>query len=528
MKRLLVIFSTLIISVATLNAQSTMQNTKKNFSNKVVITPLPVLIIATYDANGNPDAMNAAWGGQCGGKHITFELSAHQTTENIRLKKAFTVSFADKKHVVESDYFGVVSAKQEPNKIAKAGMTVTKSKFVDAPRIEMIIVQEIGKAQLHAGVFLKGSYSRYQASSVAIGGPDVIQYILGRLFLQLDIAALRRRYKAVLDLPGQAARGVGEKRSKLVLKVILSIRLADKVENGQALFILCQPQATTQLLQENRQRFCRSKEQDGVNLRNVNAFVIDIHDEDKTHLAGNETILRAATFFIRRLTGQEHGRNAMLIEIPAHELRVIHRDTEAQALNIVNVCHIFQQRGHNQIRTPLSYHAAQRVDLGQLGFIITTSRPFQLVQIHGIGHTEILEGAQELAINGLWQANLCRNAVVEVAENAFAVHSFRRGSQSQKDLRLIVFQQLLISWRGRVVELVHDDVIIEIRRGLFRKVLAVKGLDGHKKMVDAVRPIFSNEHIAEIGISQHCPEGVQALFQNLFPVGNEQQTAWFA
>ncbi len=135
MKRLLVIFSTLIISVATLNAQSTIQNTKKNFSNKVVITPLPVLIIATYDANGNPDAMNAAWGGQCGGKHITFELSAHQTTENIRLKKAFTVSFADKKHVVESDYFGVVSAKQEPNKIAKAGMTVTKSKFVDAPVI---------------------------------------------------------------------------------------------------------------------------------------------------------------------------------------------------------------------------------------------------------------------------------------------------------------------------------------------------------------------------------------------------------
>lgn len=24
--------------------------------------PLPVLIIATYDKDGNPDAMNAAWG----------------------------------------------------------------------------------------------------------------------------------------------------------------------------------------------------------------------------------------------------------------------------------------------------------------------------------------------------------------------------------------------------------------------------------------------------------------------------------
>ena len=135
MKKVFLVLSALFIGLTTLNAQSTMQSTKKNFDKQAVITPLPVLIIATYDANGNPDAMNAAWGGQCGPKHIVFELSAHQTTENIRLKKAFTVSFADKKHVVESDYFGVVSAKKEPNKIQKAGMSVTKSKFVDAPVI---------------------------------------------------------------------------------------------------------------------------------------------------------------------------------------------------------------------------------------------------------------------------------------------------------------------------------------------------------------------------------------------------------
>jgi len=32
--------------------------------------------------------MMAAWGGQCGPKHITLELSKHKTTDNIRLKKA--------------------------------------------------------------------------------------------------------------------------------------------------------------------------------------------------------------------------------------------------------------------------------------------------------------------------------------------------------------------------------------------------------------------------------------------------------
>lgn len=77
----------------------------------------------------------AAWGGQCGPKHITFELSAHKTTENIRLKKAFTVSFATKDDIVQSDYFGIVSGNDVPDKVAKAGFTITPSPNVDAPII---------------------------------------------------------------------------------------------------------------------------------------------------------------------------------------------------------------------------------------------------------------------------------------------------------------------------------------------------------------------------------------------------------
>ena len=178
--------------------------------------------------------------------------------------------------------------------------------------------------------------------------------------------AVRRRgvHKAVLDLTGHAAGGVGKKCGELVLKVILSIRLADEIENGQALFILCQSQTSAQLLQEDSQRFRRSKEQNRINLRNVHTFIIDIHDEDKANLAGNEAILRAAAFFIRGLTGQEHGRNAMFIEIPAHKLCVIHCYAESQAFYIVDVCHVSQQRRYDQIRAALSHHAAERVNLG--------------------------------------------------------------------------------------------------------------------------------------------------------------------
>ena len=62
---------------------------RKNFADKTVITPLPAIMIATWDAEGTPDVMMAAWGGQCGPKHITFELSKHKTTDNIRLKKDY-------------------------------------------------------------------------------------------------------------------------------------------------------------------------------------------------------------------------------------------------------------------------------------------------------------------------------------------------------------------------------------------------------------------------------------------------------
>ena len=108
---------------------------RKNFIDKAVITPLPAIMIATWDENKNPDVMMAAWGGQCGPKHITFELSKHKTTDNIRLKQAFTISFATKGDIVQSDYFGMVSGNDVPDKVAKAGFTITPSPNVDAPII---------------------------------------------------------------------------------------------------------------------------------------------------------------------------------------------------------------------------------------------------------------------------------------------------------------------------------------------------------------------------------------------------------
>lgn len=108
---------------------------RKNFGVKSWVYPQPVLIIGTYDMNGNPDAMNAAWGGQYDSNLVMLCLGSHRTTDNIRLKKAFTVSFATAAAVVASDYVGIVSANNDPDKMKKSGFTTTKSEFVDAPII---------------------------------------------------------------------------------------------------------------------------------------------------------------------------------------------------------------------------------------------------------------------------------------------------------------------------------------------------------------------------------------------------------
>lgn len=100
-----------------------------------VITPEGVFIIATYDENGVPNAMNAAWGIQSDYTEVSFFLAEHKTTENLKKTGAFTVSFATKDTVVISDYFGVESG-NSVNKIEKAGVHIHKSAHVNAPIIE--------------------------------------------------------------------------------------------------------------------------------------------------------------------------------------------------------------------------------------------------------------------------------------------------------------------------------------------------------------------------------------------------------
>lgn len=108
----------------------------KDLGAKTMLFPMPVLILGTYDKDGNADAMNAAWGGIADDNQVWVCMSKHKTTENLALTKEATIAFGTVETVKACDYVGIVSANKEPDKIKKAGWTAVKSANVNAPRFE--------------------------------------------------------------------------------------------------------------------------------------------------------------------------------------------------------------------------------------------------------------------------------------------------------------------------------------------------------------------------------------------------------
>ena len=110
---------------------------KKDMGAKTLLFPTPVLVVATYDRAGKPNAMTAAWGGICCSEPPCVTVSVRKsrlTYDNLMETKAYTVNIPGKAHMREADYFGIFSGKDE-DKFAAAKLTPVKSEYVNAPYI---------------------------------------------------------------------------------------------------------------------------------------------------------------------------------------------------------------------------------------------------------------------------------------------------------------------------------------------------------------------------------------------------------
>ena len=105
----------------------------KNFGSKPWLLPQPVLIIGTYDKDGKPNAMNAAWGGTWDMHEIMISLGSHKTTDNLAVNNEFTVAFATTDTMVAADCVGLASGRNTSDKMERTGWTVEKAPNVNAP-----------------------------------------------------------------------------------------------------------------------------------------------------------------------------------------------------------------------------------------------------------------------------------------------------------------------------------------------------------------------------------------------------------
>ena len=125
---------------------------KKSLGPKSLIYPTPVMVVGSYNADGTPNLMTAAWGGVASSKPASVAISIRSATAthgNIMQRKAFTVSIPSEGQAVIADYVGMVSAR-EHNKMAELGLTFTPSELVDAPyAAEFPLVLECRLTDVH-------------------------------------------------------------------------------------------------------------------------------------------------------------------------------------------------------------------------------------------------------------------------------------------------------------------------------------------------------------------------------------------
>ena len=120
---------------------------KESLGAKTLVYPAPVFVVGTYDKEGKPNVMTAAWGGICCSRPPCVSVSLRKATYsygNIMERKAFTINIPSEAHVKVADYFGIASGK-DVDKLAGAGVrailvgeTLMKSDDVGAKIEELL------------------------------------------------------------------------------------------------------------------------------------------------------------------------------------------------------------------------------------------------------------------------------------------------------------------------------------------------------------------------------------------------------
>ena len=75
-----------------------------------------------------------------------------------------------------------------------------------------------------------------------------------------------------------------------------------------------------------------------------------------------------------------------------------------------------------------------------------------------------------------------------------------------------------------MVELVHNDIVVEVRGSFCGKVLGIESLDGDKQIIDTFRLVAAYKHLTKVCILQYSAESVHILLQDFLTMSYKQQS----
>lgn len=111
---------------------------KRSLGPQSILYPTPTVVVCTYDPEGRPNMMTAAWAGVACSSPAMVSVSLREATYshgNVQMRKAFTIGIPSEDQWREADHVGIVSGRNTL-KFKTTGLTPKRSEHVDAPYVE--------------------------------------------------------------------------------------------------------------------------------------------------------------------------------------------------------------------------------------------------------------------------------------------------------------------------------------------------------------------------------------------------------
>jgi flavin reductase (DIM6/NTAB) family NADH-FMN oxidoreductase RutF/nitroreductase len=157
---------------------------KRSLGVRSEIYPKPAFVIGSYDKEGKPNMMTAAWAGICNSNPLSIAVSMRPATYshgNVTESKSFTVNIPSAELAKYVDYAGRFSGK-DVDKFEETGLTPVKGEFVNAPYVkEFPIVIECELTEFHD----LGSHRQFIGKVIDVKADEAILDSAGKVNVNL-------------------------------------------------------------------------------------------------------------------------------------------------------------------------------------------------------------------------------------------------------------------------------------------------------------------------------------------------------